>query len=103
MRLSQAIESYVEHKRSLGMSFHSPATHLRTFCKSVGDIHVAEISPDAVRKFLDGTGPVTMYWFGKYHMLSAFYRFAIARLRRSFSIAYRKAPASGEVSTLHLH
>lgn len=79
MRLSQVVESYVEHKRSLGMVFRVQAVILRAFAKALGDIALTKVSPGAVRKFLDGTGPVTQFWFCKYRTLNGLYRFALAR------------------------
>ena len=79
MKLSKAIEAYIAHKRSLGMGFRSDAVRLRAFVKSVGDGEMRQVRPQAVRGYLDGQGPVTSFWFSKYHSLTAFYRYAIAR------------------------
>ena len=79
MRLSQAIETYIAYKRSLGMGFRGEAVRLRAFVKCVNDGDIGRVRPRAVRRFLDGNGPVTSFWFAKYHTLSAFYRYAVAR------------------------
>jgi len=79
MRLSQAVEEYIAHKRSLGMGFRSETVRLRAFIAAVGDQRLSRLQPEPVRRFLDGTGPVTMFWFSKYHTLNAFFRWAIAR------------------------
>ena len=80
MKLSQAIEAYIVHKRSLGMCFRSDATRLRAFVKNVGDSDIRRVRPQAVRRYLDGRGgPVTSFWFAKYYSLTAFYRYAVAR------------------------
>lgn len=79
MRLSELIENYIEHKRSLGMVFGSQAVILRAFAKAQGCADVAEVSPDAVRLFLDGRGPITEYWSVKYSTINGFYRFALNR------------------------
>jgi len=79
MRLQTAVEEYIEHKRSLGMIFRSQAVILRAFAKAQGDIHIQEVSAHDTRKFLDGNGPVTHSWFGKYGTLRGFYRFSLAR------------------------
>ena len=78
MRLSSVVESYIAHKRSLGMLFNSDAVRLRAYVKAMGDVDIRRIRPDAVRQFLYGLGPVTAYWFSKYHSLNPFYRYAIA-------------------------
>jgi site-specific recombinase XerD len=44
----------------------------------MGDIDIRRVRPAAVRQFLYGVGPVTAYWFSKYHSLNPFYRYAIA-------------------------
>lgn len=79
MRLSHAIEAYITHKRSLGMGFRGEAVRLRAFVQAVGDGNMRQVRLPAVRLYLDGKGPVTSFWFAKYHTLSAFYRYAVAR------------------------
>jgi site-specific recombinase XerD len=37
------------------------------------------IEPAPVLRFLEGSGPLTTFWFSKYHTLKAFYRYAMAR------------------------
>ncbi len=37
------------------------------------------IEPAPVLRFLEGSGPLTTFWFSKYHTLKAFYRYALAR------------------------
>jgi site-specific recombinase XerD len=79
MKLARAVENYIEHKRSLGMLFRSQTVILRGFAKAQGAIDIARVSPAATRKFLDGRGPVTHSWFGKFGTLNGFYRFSLAR------------------------
>jgi integrase/recombinase XerD len=79
MKLSKAIEAYIAYKRSLGMSFRSEAVRLHAFIKSVGNGDMRQVRPQAVRRYLDGNGRVTSFWFAKYHTLAAFYRYAVAR------------------------
>ena len=78
MRLFSVVESYIAHKRSLGMLFNSEAVRLRAYVKAMGDVDIRRVRPAAVRQFLYGVGPVTAYWFSKYHSLNSFYRYAIA-------------------------
>jgi integrase/recombinase XerD len=61
------------------MCFSSDAIRLRAFVKSVGDGDMRHVRPQAVRRYLDGNGRVTSFWFSKYHSLAAFYRYAVAR------------------------
>ena len=41
--------------------------------------HPRRVTADRVLAFLNGTGPVTLYWHRKHQALNGFYRFAIAR------------------------
>jgi integrase/recombinase XerD len=79
MILSQAVEQYILHKRSLGMGFRGEAVRLRAFVKAIGDCAMHLIEPAPVLRFLEGNGPLTTFWFSKYHTLKAFYRYALAR------------------------
>jgi site-specific recombinase XerD len=78
MRLSSVVETYIAHKRSLGMLFNTDAVRLRAYVKAMGDVDIRRVRSVAVRQFLYGVGPVTAYWFSKYHSLNPFYRYAIA-------------------------
>ena len=79
MILSEAVEAYILHKRSLGMGFRGEAVRLRAFVRAVGDRDMRRVGPAPVRRFLEGAGPITSFWFAKYYTLNAFYRYAVAR------------------------
>jgi len=79
MMLSVLAAQYVAHKQSMGMRFHTEARTLQSFCRTMGDILVAEIAVDRVQAFIAGAGPVTRFWHRKHEVLRGFYRFAIAR------------------------
>lgn len=79
MTLSACIKEYVRHRRSLGVQFHGEQVQLTAFAKSVGDVSLTDITPEAVRRYLDGKGPVTRAWFSRFHTVTGFYRFAIRR------------------------
>jgi len=51
----------------------------------MGGITLGQVRPVAVRTYLDGRGPVTLYWLRKWGTLRGLYRFALARgmVRRS--------------------
>jgi integrase/recombinase XerD len=59
MTLSRCIDEYVRHRRSLGVCFHGEQVRLSAFVKSVGDRALADVTSEAVRRYLDGTWPVT--------------------------------------------
>ena len=79
MMLSVLAAQYVAHKQSMGMRFHTEARTLQSFCRTMGDILVAEIAVDGVQAFIAGAGPVTRFWHRKHEVLRGFYRFAMAR------------------------
>jgi integrase/recombinase XerD len=79
MKLSALVAQYVAYKQSMGMRFHTEARTLRSFCRAVGDIAVAEVAADRVQAYIAGAGPVTRFWRRKHEALRGFYRFAMAR------------------------
>ena len=85
MTLSACIKEYVRHRRSLGVQFHGEQVQLTAFATSVGDVSLTDITPEAVRRYLDGKGPVTRAWFSRFHTVTGFYRFAIRRQYLDFS------------------
>lgn len=79
MTLAECIDAYVAFKRSLGMRFRAEAELLRAFSRTVGPVELAAVTPEAVRAFIAGTGPVTAFWRQKWIILRGFYRFALSR------------------------
>jgi integrase/recombinase XerD len=79
MKLTARTAQYVSYKQSMGMRFHTEARTLRSFCRAMGDIAVAEVAADCVQAYIAGTGPVTRFWHRKHEVLRGFYRFAMAR------------------------
>ena len=61
MKLSALAAKYVAYKQSMGMRFHTEARTLRSFCRTMGDIALAEIEADHVQAYIAGTGPVTRF------------------------------------------
>jgi len=79
MKLSALASQYVAYKQGMGMRFHTEARTLRSFCRTMGDTAIAEITADRVHAYIAGAGPVTRFWHRKYEVLRGFYRFATAR------------------------
>jgi site-specific recombinase XerD len=79
MRLHELVDTYLKFKRSLGMRFCTETDLLRSFCRAMGEIDVAQVTPEAVLAFIAGTGPVTAQWNQKFKVLGGFYRYAIGR------------------------
>jgi integrase/recombinase XerD len=79
MKLRQVIGRYITLKQSLGFRFRAETRILKGFGKAMGKVSVGQVSPVAVRAYLDGQGPVTAYWTRKWGTLRGLYRFALAR------------------------
>jgi len=85
MKLQLAIGRYLRLKQSLGFRFHAERVILKAFARQMGRIDLGQVKPTGVRRFLDGSGPVTRFWERKWVTLRGFYRFALSRglVRRS--------------------
>lgn len=92
MKLAEAVAQYIEYKQSMGMRFHTEARTLRSFCRTVGDVAVADIKADGVYAYIAGSGPVTRFWHRKHEALSGFYRFAIGRGYTDVSLLPKLVP-----------
>lgn len=92
MKVSTCIDRYVKYRQSLGIGFCGEKVVLNVFARSVGDIELRAVTPQAVRRYLDGDGSITNYWLTKYHALTGFYRFAISRKYVSMSPLPRDKP-----------
>ncbi len=79
MKLQQAVEQYVSHKRSLGMQCQTMARLLRAFCKALGEVEVDQAPADAVSAFIYGRRPVTSTLHHKLQTLRGFYRYLLRR------------------------
>ena len=79
MKLLELVNAYVTFKRSLGMRFTTQPRVLRRFSRVLGDIDVREVTPEAVRAFLDGDRSLTNTWFLNHKLLRGLFKFAISR------------------------
>ncbi len=79
MKLQQAVDLYLRHKRSLGMQCHTLARQLRAFCKAMGDVPLDEVKQQAVSAFIFGSGPVTTNLQSKLSALRGLYRYLLNR------------------------
>src|SRR6478752_3477889 len=79
MKLAVLASQYVAYKQDMGMRFHTEARTLKSFCRTMGDIALADVGADHVYAYIAGVGPVTRFWHRKYEVLRGFYRYAIAR------------------------
>jgi integrase/recombinase XerD len=80
VRLNEIVPQYVAFRKSLGDTFTSAESLLKTFCRYMDDdIEFADISAEDVQAFLTGTGSLSGYWRRKYDTLRGLYRYAISR------------------------
>lgn len=79
MKIPEVIEHFVAHKQSLGAKFVHDGLILRRFGRAMGDIDIAEVSPQQVRSFLETHDPTTQHWLRQYRALRKFYCFAQGR------------------------
>ncbi len=85
MTVAAAVESYIRAKRSQGAIYQKIEPLLRSFARTVGDISVEEVSPDAIRTFCRGHGPPTRWQANKYSTLRNFFQHLVARAHLSAS------------------
>jgi len=80
MKLGPATREYVANKQATGMVFGVEAYVLRAFTERMGpNVPIKKITSDSVLDYLNGRGPVTLFWHRKHDALSGFWRFAIQR------------------------
>jgi integrase/recombinase XerD len=79
MTLTDAIEAYLTLKRSLGAVFTSQASILRAFGRTLGDIPLDAVSPEACSTYCRGTGLPTRHWENKHHTLRGFFNYLQSR------------------------
>jgi len=81
MKLSQAVDLYVQRKRDAGLRFDGPVNRLRSFLRHCGDTDLRRITTQQVTAFLDGSGSMPSGWNGKLGTLRAFFDYWAARGR----------------------
>ena len=95
MKITDAIQEFILYKQSLGMSYRNRALKLNAFARFAGPVEIDSVSPDTVRRFLDGDRPVTTDWFNKFSALKMFFRFVLSRgyaTRNPLPISQPKSP-----------
>jgi integrase/recombinase XerD len=103
MKLSEAVANYVDHKQSMGMRFRTEARTLKSFCCTMGEVTLQQVSPDCVYAYLAGTGPITTFWARKHAILDGFYRFLIVRGHVAFSPLPRTVPKPQQVFVPYIY
>lgn len=79
MKLQQAVDQYIAHKRSLGMQCKTIARILRAFCKTTGDVSLDQVREEVVSAFVYGSGPVTSTLHNKLSVLRGLYLYLLRR------------------------
>jgi len=103
MKLVQAVAQYITLKQSLGFRFQTERIILNAFCRAMGKVRVGQVTPVAVRAFLDGDGPVTQHWSRQWHALRGFYGFALSRGLARRSPLPAQAPKVAVVFTPYIY
>lgn len=79
MTLYAAIDAFLAFKRALGAKYSAESRILRSFGRTIGDIGLDAIQPDAVREFCRGSGALTQWHVRKHYVLRGFFRHGAAR------------------------
>jgi integrase len=79
MKLSDAIEKYVEMKRMFGVTYRSGAGIFYAFLRQTGDVPINSVTKSHVLGFLDRGRASDVTWMVKYQMLRAFFHHWMAR------------------------
>ena len=105
MKLGDATREYVASKQATGMVFTAEAYVLRTFTEKLRpNIPIKKVTSDSVLDYLNGHGPVTLFWHRKHDALSGFWRFAIQHgYTDRCSRARAPTPETDTLHPLHLH
>jgi hypothetical protein len=72
MKLSEAIEIYIQRKQDAGMRFEASGDVLHSFLRRCGDIDLQHVTSQQVTAFLDGSGAMPNTWNTKRGVLRAF-------------------------------
>lgn len=76
MRLSEAIDTYIQHKRTCGFRFTTSAEMLMSFCKHVGDLSLESMTVEEIpRQFLYGPRTSTVTCRKKHSLLNHFFEY----------------------------
>jgi len=104
VRLSAAIQEYIEYKRSLGMLYRDSEGRLKALLRQIGDVELPAITAQQVREYLNGTsGQVTRLWFTKHSALLGFFRYAVSRRYMEHSLVPTTLPKKPPRLTPYLY
>jgi integrase/recombinase XerD len=79
MRLSRAIQRYVEMKQVMGISYNEGSEVLKAFCRHVADVSLRSVAKWEVLEFLERSVLSDVTWLFRYRTLKAFFDYWMAR------------------------
>ncbi len=79
MKLRTSVDKFVACKRGLGMKYETEEKLLHNFCRAMGDVPVHSISPAKIAGYLFPNGQHTRISEIRFHVLSVYFRYGIAR------------------------
>jgi len=79
MKLADAIAEYITHMQAAGRRYVAQITLLRYFSRSMGELEVRDVPPEAVRSFCENRGTAASYRRNVHCTLGRFYRYLIAQ------------------------
>jgi site-specific recombinase XerD len=79
MRLADAIEQYIAHKRAAGCSFARAESRFAAFYRRVGDLELDKVTALHVQQYLDSAIVTTATWRNKYFLLLRFFEYWVVR------------------------
>ncbi len=79
MKLVEAVDMYINLRRSLGAVFKKDAQVLRSLGRTLGDIYLEEIDCRSIHDFCRGKGAPTRNWERKDTALRGFFAYLVAR------------------------
>ena len=75
MKVTTAIESYVEQKRRSGYVFEGGQKSLEGFSSRIGDIDLCHVTTALVSAYLDESDCARVHWQMKYRILLQFFTY----------------------------
>lgn len=97
MNLSQAIDEYIQRKRSYGIRFDSGTPVLRAFSGRFHDIALDRVTAQRVLEYLDASSSTSGAWRVKYGLLSRFFEYW--SLRKEIPVLLLPPPRPAEPKT----
>jgi integrase/recombinase XerD len=92
MTLTEAVDSYIALKRSLGAVFSAETRILRSFARAIGDVPLDAIDSEETHAFCRGTGAPTQWWVRKHYTLRGFFTYLVSRGHASASPLPEQVP-----------